>query len=584
MVKLREPDGKVDFIFIAMRFTHGSTLDPSVGYNYSGIATLGGNRGTFGMYGPSSITLDGKQIMADFPGSGVIAEIHNRWEFGNLIHEYFQHYYFGRVHNDIMGAWNINGGTIPCASDREHLEWNTEGTCYEPSSNTTITLNDYVSQGDYIKIPHSSGTFYIEHRRRLSPYSSSNWHTWRWRADVPITPIQRDSGIFIYRKHSAHSFTTDQASGRFNWKTCNTRSLIDEPIFINTFQRQQSNRYSGIGTESLIKKPVYDLNCQRIYQHGAYRDTLTYFGSAGDSNSCFDIGYNQVYSPWSNPAIVVNSSSDSLAIELIERNNGNMVVKIYFSNLTESAPAKPQDLKVDTCIFVNNHFRPRLIWSHNLEPDMNRTNPFEEGPETKRYKILRTISSTLSSQPDENSYTHIATVDINHNENPSYIDTSVISACYIPQGSCPPYCWIEYHIRYRIVAVDNTDKESVRSDLAATTGLRLESGSSGGGEEDQSVTGIENISEIPSKFDLKQNYPNPFNPITNIQYDIPFDNFVSIKIYDITGKVIKTLINEYKTAGSYIISFNAEELSSGIYFYRLETGNFVDTKRMILIK
>ncbi|MBK9228821.1 MAG: T9SS type A sorting domain-containing protein [Ignavibacteria bacterium] len=68
---------------------------------------------------------------------------------------------------------------------------------------------------------------------------------------------------------------------------------------------------------------------------------------------------------------------------------------------------------------------------------------------------------------------------------------------------------------------------------------------------------------------LHQNYPNPFNPVTNIEYDLPVDGNIELKIYDITGRLIKTLVNEFKTAGSYIVSFNASDLSSGVYFYSM---------------
>jgi uncharacterized delta-60 repeat protein len=90
--------------------------------------------------------------------------------------------------------------------------------------------------------------------------------------------------------------------------------------------------------------------------------------------------------------------------------------------------------------------------------------------------------------------------------------------------------------------------------------------------------------DIPKEFKLCQNYPNPFNPITNIRYDIPKNIFVTIKIYDLLGREIKTLVNEFKNAGSYLVSFNASEFASGIYFYRIQSGSFIQVKRMVLIK
>jgi probable HAF family extracellular repeat protein len=85
-------------------------------------------------------------------------------------------------------------------------------------------------------------------------------------------------------------------------------------------------------------------------------------------------------------------------------------------------------------------------------------------------------------------------------------------------------------------------------------------------------------------FTLNQNYPNPFNPSTTIRYSIPEFSFASIKVYDVLGKEIATLVNEEKPAGSYEINFDAIGLSSGIYFYKLQAGSFVETKKMILIR
>ncbi|MGV8018662.1 MAG: T9SS type A sorting domain-containing protein [Ignavibacteria bacterium] len=92
---------------------------------------------------------------------------------------------------------------------------------------------------------------------------------------------------------------------------------------------------------------------------------------------------------------------------------------------------------------------------------------------------------------------------------------------------------------------------------------------------------------IPKKFDLYQNYPNPFNPVTNIKYAIPKNGLVSLRIYDVTGREIATLVNEYKQTGYYTISFNGSHLASGIYFYRLQVEGgktFSSVKKMVLIK
>jgi acid phosphatase len=89
---------------------------------------------------------------------------------------------------------------------------------------------------------------------------------------------------------------------------------------------------------------------------------------------------------------------------------------------------------------------------------------------------------------------------------------------------------------------------------------------------------------IPKNFRLFQNYPNPFNPSTIIKYDLPKEEIVSLKVYNILGKEVKTLVNEFENAGTYNISFNASELPSGIYFYRFISGNFTQVKKLILLK
>jgi hypothetical protein len=101
----------------------------------------------------------------------------------------------------------------------------------------------------------------------------------------------------------------------------------------------------------------------------------------------------------------------------------------------------------------------------------------------------------------------------------------------------------------------------------------------------QDFINIKNISLIiPNKFELYQNYPNPFNPITKIQFNVSKTSDIILKVFDLTGKEISTLINEKLNPGTYETQWNANEYSSGIYFYRLETGDYRETKRMILIK
>jgi hypothetical protein len=92
------------------------------------------------------------------------------------------------------------------------------------------------------------------------------------------------------------------------------------------------------------------------------------------------------------------------------------------------------------------------------------------------------------------------------------------------------------------------------------------------------------VNNIPTNFSLLQNYPNPFNPSTTIIYSVPEAGVVTLKVFDILGREVRTLLNEYKAAGAYNVVFNAHGLSSGVYFYRLTTGSKNDVKKLMLIK
>jgi len=99
------------------------------------------------------------------------------------------------------------------------------------------------------------------------------------------------------------------------------------------------------------------------------------------------------------------------------------------------------------------------------------------------------------------------------------------------------------------------------------------------------ATGISNQQEkVPAKYTLSQNYPNPFNPTTNIKFGIPSGSNVRISVFDITGRELAVPVNEFLKAGTYTYSFDGSKLTSGIYFYRITSGNFTDTRKMMLVK
>ncbi len=100
----------------------------------------------------------------------------------------------------------------------------------------------------------------------------------------------------------------------------------------------------------------------------------------------------------------------------------------------------------------------------------------------------------------------------------------------------------------------------------------------------QTLTGIQQTVEIPNYYSLAQNYPNPFNPVTSIKYSVPTAVNVTLKIFDVLGKEVATLVNETKQPGFYTADFNASSFASGIYFYRIDAGEFSSVKKMVLVK
>ena len=89
---------------------------------------------------------------------------------------------------------------------------------------------------------------------------------------------------------------------------------------------------------------------------------------------------------------------------------------------------------------------------------------------------------------------------------------------------------------------------------------------------------------LPKDYELSNAYPNPWNPTTTIRYQVPVNILVTIKVFDALGREVSTLVNEVKSAGNYELTFNGKGLSSGVYYYQMKAGNFIETKKITLIK
>ncbi len=127
-----------------------------------------------------------------------------------------------------------------------------------------------------------------------------------------------------------------------------------------------------------------------------------------------------------------------------------------------------------------------------------------------------------------------------------------------------------------VASTINTQNNTVSFSSSTVSGFVALSGST--------VTAVEITESLPTEFVLNQNYPNPFNPSTTISYKLSSNGNVSLKVYDILGNEVTTLMNGFQNAGSYKISFDASRLASGVYFYKLQTSNFVQVRKMMLLK
>lgn len=621
------PDNYIDMIIKVHRT---KTVDGLFLENAPGYALLG--------YNPySSYYFDmgnGKRISDGFYspyGSGVTlvgtagGPVGKGFAFNGAKHE-IGHYWYGAGHTGqgvgIMGA-AINLGT-----------WESMKLGYLSSTivnfNNTYSLYDIssrTSNGEVLQVPiyGSSEYFLITNNRKVSYFDRMMiGDTAREIWDRELSPdVDYGKGIYIF--HHAHDMTysgandLECADGLWNW-TMTGQSTPDwsSTQIIDVYERT-SLPYSVLNDVG-IESWEFNNKDGRTLSYGVYfgrgrrhqyvgGEAIDRFWTnddnlwtkreyAGDRYDAWNIGYNEVFSPYSNPntkswynnetsifiyynAFAPLTNESQLTIYKVDENH------TLNSILEATPPSKPMGLKEIQCYYDGTYNRPQITWTHNMEPDMERTNG--EIP-VKRYKIWKVKTNDMNTVPSETGYQLLATVDIPSNVTPTYIDYSEISACYLPdEAPCPPWCWIVYPMRYRVQAVDNgngiiDDKVSVKSDFAQVLGMRLENQGQQGGQENDNP-GIHKPDKlIPNTFDLKQNYPNPFNPVTNIKFDLPKDIFVTIKIYDLLGREIKTLVSEFKNAGSHIVSFNGSELASGIYFYRIQAGSFISVKRMVLIK
>ncbi|MDD5363176.1 MAG: T9SS type A sorting domain-containing protein [Ignavibacteria bacterium] len=609
-----QPDNYVDMI---VKVHRTKTVDGLFHNNASGYAFLG-----YSTYSGIDIPVPGGKYIHDGFGTSIGSGVtivgtaggpaSKDYVFNVAKHEY-GHYLFGAGHTG-TGVGIMGGGDIYLSAwESKKLGYlNTRIIDFSTPAQTLGDISSRSSSGEILQVPINGAAeyFMIENRRQVSHYDRTMLgDTTRGIWDrVLYKYSDYGKGVYIYHHHQDMNFPGDNdlecADGLWDWTITGTTT----PDWSN---EQILNIYERTG----IPVPLHNDDCGasthnkdgRTVGHFEENDKFSYdawFGTgkrhttlggeatdriftfdkeywtsrelAGDRWDAFNLGYNEMFSPYSNPSTINWDNNQSGIFIYYNALNGNdasiNIYKVGQNNWSEdqilaaTPPSKPMGITIHKTICINEKTYPRILWNHKTEPDMI---PAENYP-YKRYKIFRAVSDMNNIPVD---YIEIADISIHKDVNPDYIDYNTYGNCENGSSSSN-----DYRVRYRVKAVDKTNWASVYSDFVSIVTRNLNQNGSDDGDN------IKPAADIPNTYKLSQNYPNPFNPTTNISYDIPKDGFVTLKIYDVAGREIKTLVNGFINAGSYIMGFNGISLSSGVYYYRLIAGSFVQTKRMVLIK
>jgi len=314
------PDGIVDMIFICFRFFNSDNLDV---LHYTGYASLTGSYSTFGS-GSSSLTLDGVQINAGFPGSGTIqSSVLCQHAIGVIVHEY-GHYLFGGIHYAGIGYWGLMDGRAPgsmCAYERNKLNWLTPNII--SSNQMNVCLHDAITTGDIKKLEVTAGSHYFltENRQQLS-YYENNWLQYNGG------PLRFPGPGFLITHVTWNSYIdVECADKKWDWKKSGS-------YYVYPFEVLNTNPFNGLDEMELRDKST----TSGIKSHDDFR---------GDANDVYKLDSSTMFSPWSNPnsnsvgGYGVKNFSDK-AIILKSMNGTDMYVDFYtiLDNNTFSASSE----------------------------------------------------------------------------------------------------------------------------------------------------------------------------------------------------------------------------------------------------
>ena len=522
-------DGTVDMVIMIWR---GLTISTG----YLGEASLG--------YGNDYFVEGGtKRIKTGFglnSGSGFTAqdwgERSEKINFHTVIHE-FAHWLLGGNHpysnngnTNEHAFWGMlhhsKDGICANAYERERLAWinPTEIT----SDIINAPINDYLETGVAYKFHPSNGAvneyYYFENHQKLNIYDDA-------------TQNSSDKGIFILHFQDAYNSTNNirckTADGQWNWTSTEIASCFGGTNNVREWSKTSVNRAGNNTRDKLSYSGSWDW----IWSIDGEGCSGYVYGNG--VNSSFNLTNNNVFSPKSNPySATWNNVEEDFTMEITNQSGSIVNARFYLNSPYDGKPSKPQNLKV-----VSNGTHPLVSWDANTEPDLSG------------YVLYRS--------DDNGPFYHIANLSANTT---SYVDNNVTFTKPI---------W-EVKLVYKVKAKDTQNKYSLFSNSDYINGDPTVVWKRSGNNNDEKV--------IVTTYELNQNYPNPFNPSTLLNYQIPENNYVNLTVYNSLGQTVAKLVNEYQSKGKYSVEFDASNLSSGIYFYKIKAGEFSDVKKMLLTK
>ncbi len=535
------PDSLVDMIVMVWRTNI---------FEYVGEASLGDKTG---------FILDGKKIEMGFPerigfplGSGVTCEyLYNdppEKVMRTMAHE-LGHWLLGGAHpyngNLLSGKhqyWGIlcSGERVSsCANayEREKLGW-IQVPLIRPDS--TALLSDYLTAGDALKYHPVNGDtleyFYLENHQNVSVFD-----------DVTANPADR--GVWILHQQGPYmemdNLRIRPSDGNWNWENPGfTSACFSQQLPI--FRRGTPGVLTGPSHRDQIPTSMSAVNWMFEYTDATGKVNCGSFFAGQMFSGAFNRTTNNVFSAFSNPnSNTWENKSTSFTLEIVNEVNGIITVR-YHSDSSHAPPARRYLGANPIAQGVPEGWLP-LAWGTQWTEGQGMEANVDWA------ELERQVGNGGSWTP------------VYQGAAMSWTDGSLV---YGTSGTVP------VHFR---VKVRNTHGDcSVWSNVYSST--------------TDAVTGVAGSDkDKPAEFLLATNYPNPFNPETIIHYQIPVDGFVSLRVYDLLGSEVATMVNERQLAGSYTVKFpskgeSTSGLASGVYIYRLTSGSFVASRKMLLIR